>query len=320
MSNNKNYNQEESTNFNLWIQEHWWLLIIALFFYIGGIFIPHLNKDEIQWGLIACEVFAKTGELILIGGIIAFFSSYKMIIKTYRDELNKLLIEPEYLKRRADAYEIWDKLSEVILNTKFPEVGKNLLDIVKQYYLVAKDNIRCYSNYDATIVINWDSPDRKWIRIEDSSEFCICADTTTNVTLNQSNRTSAKQDDGTAVRMELRCGDKHVEETGVYNDTKKMVICEVSMHLSGKTEYDIIKKTNKRLSLGEDDFIGFTANYITNGMSIKVSHPRDMKLTMSERGTIHEFKKVDINDTTCEFKYKGLILPRQGYTIFISAL
>lgn len=62
------------------------------------------------------------------------------------------------------------------------------------------------------------------------------------------------------------------------------------IRLKGKTEYNIIKTVTRRYKLDIDNFIGFRAKYITNGISIKVSYPEDMKLTFTERGTLSDFK------------------------------
>lgn len=319
-SNNKNGACDSDVDFALWIDKHWWILILSLFSFFAGILIPHFVENATI--KLICEIVARIFEAVLIGGLFTFFSSYKPIVAAYRKELKKMLTEPEYFKLRSDINEIWIKVSEVILNTKFTEIGDDLLSIIKQKYMKTDDDIRCYSNYDATIILSWPSEkDRNWVIIDESSNFCICVETNGEVVLSQNNSVSASgPNDGTFSEMELIWGNKKEYATGVYNDLEKKFECEASIKLQGRNQYDIVKKANRKMALGGDDFIGFKAKYITQNMSLKISHPKDMKITMAETGTIGKFDRKNINEKTCEFKYKGLILPKQGYTIYISAI
>lgn len=310
----------EGSKFRIWIQAHWWLLIIGLLLYLGGIFYPHINIDEIEWEKFLVDFSVKTGELILIGGIIGFFSSYKLIIKPYKEELKKIMFEPESLSKRKDLTMIWDNVTEKIIETKFPEIAKSLLKLIKDRYLESKDNIRCYNRYDTTFRLSWEGSDRTWVRSIESAEFCILADKE-KVKLIQTNMTYASsKDDGTTVNIELIHEKNKKSKEGVYVDDKKAVDCKAEIDLNGALTYKIQKNVKKRFNIHLDDHLCFKSKYITNGMSVKVSHPQDMKITLVGVGTIDEFKKNIINPTTCEFKYDGLILPRQGYVIFITPI
>ena len=308
----------------LWMETHWWIFIIAFFLYIIGSTLPYFIYCKFPWTAWSANLMVKGGETILVGGLIAFFSSYKTIIKGYRQELESLLFSTEYLEKRSDIDSVWDKISEIICRTKFPNIAKPLLNIIKANYLQSKDNIRCYHNYNSTIKIEWDSPDKKWIKIIDYTDFKLYADTNNDVNLIQGNIIKAeKEGDGTQNNIEIQCCDSNehpVSASGIYNKDKQQIECTASIRLKGKTEYNIIKTVTRRYKLDIDNFIGFRAKYITNGISIKVSYPEDMKLTFTERGTLSDFKTNIINKNTCEYRYDGLILPRQGYTIFMSHL
>lgn len=315
------YQDNNDTDFKkLWLQKHWIILFVGVILYIIGTFGIAIHKGNFNWIEWLLKTVASISEIVLIGGIVSFFSSYKVIVNAYKQELEKILIDSSYLAKRADADTIWERLSYTTIKTKFPSIARALLTIVKDSYFKSKDNIRCYHNYDNTIKIQWDSEDNKWVKVEERSTFCVFADTNKEITLRLNYNTyigNKKEDEINAV-MFLQHNNQVIKGDMIYDQTTKTVKCEVELKLKGSFQYDIIKIINRRLCLDNDNYIGFTAKYITDGISIKVSHPEDMRLTFTERGTIGNFRENIINENTCEYQYKNLILPNQGYTIFIT--
>lgn len=302
----------------MWIQEHWILCIIAAIFYLGGILYPYIFIENIAWENFLPEVCRRIGEAILISGIISFFSNHRTIVDGYRNELKSLLFSSEYLESKAN--DIWERISEIVCETKFPTIAKELLYIVKNNYMQSNDNIRCYHNYDNTIKIEWESDDKSWIKVTDISEFDLYTDSEEEITLSQTNNIAADSEhDNTWNDIELISENQPgVKKEGTYNPRTGYVECENHIKLRGATQYRVIKNMHRRYNIKNDNFIGFRAQYITDGMSLKISHPSDMKLTMVEMGTINRFKKNIINENTCEYQYNGLILPKQGYVIIMS--
>lgn len=315
----KHENANEDITKNLWLQQHWLILILGLILYFSGIILPYFNAEAFRWKDAIYSILKTVGETIIVGGLIAFFASYKTIIKSYREELEWLLIDPRYLANKKNLDEIWDKVSEAFCNTRFPSLSQAFLNIIKTKYLQSGDNIRCYHNYDTSVIIEWDSSDKKWIKITDTAYFCLYADSLERINLIQTNTTNAAEaGDGTSVTINLECEGLKESNSGIYSSEKKAVCCEVSLKLQNKHIYNIKKTMYRRFNIENDNFLGFRAKYLTDGMSIKISHPEDMALTLVERGTVEDFKTTILNDKTCEYRYNDVILPRQGYTIFIS--
>lgn len=304
----------------MWFQQHWWLFIIGVFIYCIGFTIPHFDlKKTFQWESWASDACLRIGETILVGGIIAFFATYKIIIDGYKNELKSLLLGTEYLENRNDIGVIWHKVTLAFCKTKFPSIAENLAYIIKTRYLKSRDNIRCYHDYNTIIKIDWDSDDKKWIKITENTDFCLYTDTSSEVLLTQGNIIQAtNKDDGASSVTIVRYDDKEFKDAGTYDPNTACIESKVQVVLQGRTMYDITKLIIRRYNIEKDNCINFKAKYITNNLSLKVSHPGDMRITFSEGGTINDFKTNIINDETCEYRYNKLILPRQGYNIFMS--
>ena len=62
--------------------------------------------------------------------------------------------------------------------------------------------------------------------------------------------------------------------------------------------------------------IGFRPKYIVNKLRVCLNLPDDIDAIFTCRGTQQDFEDIPTNSKRIEKKYKGIILPRQGY-IFV---
>lgn len=103
----------------------------------------------------------------------------------------------------------------------------------------------------------------------------------------------------------LECDKEYMEE-----DVK----CEeYSIKLHGANKYSIKYKREKEYDLKTDFILGFRAKYIVNGLRVRIDCPEDISLFFTCRGTQNDFEDLNTKKHSIEKKYKGIILPRQGY-------
>ena len=76
----------------------------------------------------------------------------------------------------------------------------------------------------------------------------------------------------------------------------------------------MIKKISTPIyNINEDYYIGFRAKYIVNRLRVCLDYPDDIDVIFTCRGTQLDFEDVNNSKRRIEKKYKGIILPRQGY-------
>lgn len=74
----------------------------------------------------------------------------------------------------------------------------------------------------------------------------------------------------------------------------------------------------KSYSLKTDCVIGTMKNAIVNNFSIMITLKGHLSIDFNEAGTVKSFTQRDIsNEQVKEFKYKGLLYPKQGYLFFV---
>ena len=95
----------------------------------------------------------------------------------------------------------------------------------------------------------------------------------------------------------------------------KGIICkELEIELKCSTKYDIQYTREKIYNIDDDYYIGFRPKYIVNKLRVCLNLPDDIEAIFTCRGTQHDFDDITTGSSKrIEKKYKGIILPRQGY-------
>lgn len=91
---------------------------------------------------------------------------------------------------------------------------------------------------------------------------------------------------------------------------------DYKLQLAGSTEYKIKQKITKQYNLKDDNFIGYKARWLVNGLRVKVFHPKELGILFVNRGVMGEFSKEEREDFK-EYEFKGLILKHQGFILTI---
>lgn len=291
---------------------HWLLFIIGLICFIVGYI-----KEDRTFNLY--DFLHGAGELILIGCVFSFFSSYRYITMGYRKELSNLLYGDEFLRQRKDIDKIWESVSKIIFCSRLPKISNKLLEIIKHYYF-PMDSVCYYHDYITTIHIRWDDEDRDYIIVEEDIKYKLVADTNEMIKTEHFYlvNTGGQEDAHAYACMEFNINETTYKFQGKYLEQHQGICIKERIELSNNYEYKITKKVYRRYKLENDNFICYRSKYIVNNMDVNIVYPNDLHITFVENGVQGNFDRNQAHNECCIFKYKGLILSKQGYIIILT--
>jgi hypothetical protein len=182
------------------------------------------------------------------------------------------------------------------------------------------NNISYYENHEMIFTIDWQDEDKDIIKIINDISFDLVTENngTTNYTQTCNIEESKIDKFYKAEFADTKVNGVKVEGqivTKVENGKHK---CDHILELKGKTKYKIDKKATQVFDLNKERVTGFEAQYITNGCVVQVHvNAKNIGYVLTKSGTINDFEERKINDKCFKYENKSLILPFQGYTIFI---
>lgn len=80
-----------------------------------------------------------------------------------------------------------------------------------------------------------------------------------------------------------------------------------------KYKYEIKYTREKTYNIDDDYYVGFRAKYIVNKLRVCLDLPNEIEAIFTCRGTQKDFEDVGNNVNRIEKRYRGIVLPRQGY-------
>jgi hypothetical protein len=215
-----------------------------------------------------------------------------------------------------------------MLKSKYPDINKELLKNIKETYIPPIKDICYYDDHETTISVERDTVNPKIIIVTHKSSFNLYANTTDEFPFPKESLLEVhglSPEDYYVKVKEYMVNNvnilSHIKTTNEEHSNDQYRITHTA-YLSGSNKYAVEHVIEKRYSI-EDNLIGFRVRHPSKGMRVKLECPEDMKVCFLSRGTIHEFKPVTPikNDkNTCEYKYKGLVLPQQGYVFSLKDL
>ncbi|MBR6489904.1 MAG: hypothetical protein IKT03_05135 [Muribaculaceae bacterium] len=270
------------------------------------------------------EIFEKAGNLILISSVIAFLIDSAEYMGAFKRELEEVIYDTKFLKKRNDIEGVWRGVSEVLFESKFPKISSDLMDAVKGYFVPDEDlKLNYYNDYRITYTVTYDKDDSDFIHVESKTSFQLNVEDGKEFEFPMRHWTcvdeSSQDTVETAMGSIIVNGDERTdlgEPVKTYhNDT----VCYCfKLKLKGCTEYQIDQTVNKKYNLKKDNFLAFRARWLVNDMRVQLFHPADMQVLFVNRATAKDFKKNHDTKVFKEYEYKGLILKRQGYIIILN--
>ena len=284
------------------------------------------------------EICRWSGNLLIVGVLIGFLSSYFQFNNIYRDSLEEVIYSPTFLAKRKDIDKIWESVSNVLFDLKFPDISEQLFSALKnKYFPTSQDYYQ--ENRVIKLTIDWVTEDKKWISVTQEDDFQLVTATKKEVDFKLN---------GTIVLSESEpddeeCDNKHEnyhkinkvtlndrllspsEENGSgtyyfkYRIANGLFHSLLSIKLKDALRYKINLNTSKHQSLDHDDYIGLYAQTTINNLRLQVFNniSDDISINFIPRGVLNNFicNKKTLN--YFEYEYKGLILHKQGYILTI---
>lgn len=270
------------------------------------------------------EVLEKAGNLILISSVIAFLIDSAEYMGAFKRELEEVIYDTKFLKKRNDIEDIWRGVSEVLFESKFPQISSDLMGAVKGYFVPDEDlKLNYYDDYRITYTVTYDSENKDFIHVQSKSSFLLNVEDGKEFEFPMKHWTCVDESEQstveTVVGLIMVNGEQRTDLGEPVKTYDNGTVCYCfKLKLKGSTEYQIEQTVNKKYNLKEDNFLAFRAKWLVNNMRVQLFHPADMQVLFVNRATAKDFKKNHDTDTFKEYEYKGLILKRQGYIIILN--
>lgn len=289
-----------------------WLFLLA------GLILYYLGYEIFDEGLWK-QIIIKFGDVFVIGVILGYITNVSALFGVFKKELESVIYAEKFLKRRTDLDQIWEKITVELFKSKFPSLHKDLLGIIKNKYLPV-ENISYYNDYNISINLEWYNKEKKIVKCTTKTNFELIAEDRCKIELPLQTWTEIKglsKEDYSVKVSEYTVNNKPqiLKETQNIKQDSHEYKCTID--LSGELKYEISQTIEKVYSFEKDYDISFKARYMINRLTVNLRHPSDITSRFIGRGTIDEYKKISSSLDSLEMKYKGLILPEQGYVIVL---
>lgn len=284
----------------------WIILILGIGLYIVGFFV--LQEHNV-WK----EVCIKIADVFVIGVILGYLSNAAQFLRVFKQDIQDIIYGKEFIKQRKELYPLWETVSKEMFKNKFPSIHKDFLKTINGYF--PQNDVSYYNDFETYTTIEWRDKKKDIIKVTDIVSFDLVAETNNEITFPLKTWTKVNDAESFKTNMvffvvngkneKLECDKEYMEE-----DVK----CEeYSIKLHGANKYSIKYKREKEYDLKTDFMLGFRAKYIVNGLRVRIDCPEDISLFFTCRGTQNDFEDLNTKKHSIEKKYKGIILPRQGY-------
>lgn len=295
----------------------WFFGIIGVVLYYAAYF--YMDKDSI-WR----EIAIKAGDVLIIGVLLGYLSNAAQFLGIFKQDLQDIIYGKDFLSKRNDICSVWETVTKVLFKSKFPAINKDLLTLIQKTYLPV-DNITYYSDYNSSITLEWVDKGRKIIKVRNHITFDLIADSERqfDFPLRSWIAVDGLREDDYSVNVSNYMVNGQPAKIKSTNSSVKNERHEFEqvITLEGCTKYEISKLVEKKYCLDKDFAICFKALYLINKFTLRFSGPDDINTNFYSRGTADDFKPFgDDKFNNFTKKYKGLILPNQGYVIALKEI
>lgn len=286
----------------------WLFLIVGIGLYVWGFFI--INEDSI-WSKIAIKI----ADVLVIGVVLGFITNAAQFIGIFKQDLQDIIYGKEFIKQRKDIYPLWENLSKELFKNKFPTLHKELLKTVNGY--LPKDEVSYYNDYEIHTSIEWVDKEKGIIKATDNVAFDLISETTDKIPYPIKTWTTIKnkQEYTNRITQITVNGNKpnEIKNLGEKKDVEGSLCQEQQLFLQGSTKYEIKYTREKTYNINDDYYVGFRARYIVNKLRVCLDLPNEIDAIFTCRGTQKDFEDVSNSGNRIEKRYRGIVLPRQGY-------
>lgn len=291
----------------------WLLLIIGGILYSIVFFAYELDSPSV-WK----QIFLKLADVLVIGGVLGFMANASRFLGIFKQDLQDIIYGKEFLDQRKDIYTVWENLSKKLFKNKFPVIHKDLLKAINDY--LPQDEVSYYNDHEAHTNIEWADREKGIIRVTEDITFDLISETDKAIpypikTWTINSKVADYKNDITSITVN---GVSATNSLSIKKESKDgdYICSERTLTLKGSTKYSIKYSIVKEYNIREDYYIGFRAKYIVKDLRVSLDLPDDLEATFVCRGTQKDFETINNSKKRIEKRYRGIILPRQGY-IFV---
>lgn len=284
----------------------WILLFIGIVLYIVGFFLIQES--------IFHTICLKIADVIVIGVIVGYLSNAAQFLGVFKQDLQDLLYGKEFIRKRKDVYQIWETVSKELFKNRFSAIHKDFLKVISNYFPI-NDDISYYDDYETTTNIEWYDADNDVIKVNTKQSFDIITDSEKEMIFPL--KTWTKVADPDKFKTTVVCFKINNTSVNPINSSEEIEDdnkCETfNYSLKGQKKYHINYEIEKVYDLKTDYILGFRAKYIVKDYRVKINCPDNIDLFFTCRGTQGDFQDMNSRVHNLDKKYKGIILPRQGF-------
>lgn len=289
---------------------------IPVVFIVVGLFSLLLSI----WGTFENQLWKETwgtlGKTILASGVFAGILKLMQVSGVFKEELEKLMFEPKFLKNRKDIPLYWDKLSQELFKNKFPSISRKILSDIKDLYLPTKEIIY-YDDPEHFIEIKLDESGLVTVKYNTSLTI-VCTGEKDCVVYEFANSMDFK-----STKEEVSYISSYIKVNGIKIENFKheqfvqglTVTNKFKVNLEGSSKYEIEREEIKKYPLENDDIMYFRAAKLTNTLKVSVNHSTNLDVSFRKMGELDDFVTKQNSANFKKYEYKGIIYKEQGYFI-----
>ena len=295
-----------------------WAITIYLFLGLACYVIGyHFYTEETLWR----TLILRFGDLMIIGVLVGFITNSARFLAVFKNSSFLTAYSEDELKKRNDIDQIWRTVSHVLFKYKFPKIKNQILDVINKKYFPNSEK-GYYNDYHVEYDIKFCDDQKIYYQSEEHITFDYITDGTGKVEFNQMSQINKLQVNDNRSNIEvLSFKINGVEKLNnglrierAVNNGKLKIVSRID--ISGKTEYLFEVKYKKILKFDDDHDMSFSSRRIAKDLYCKFKHSDDITAYFLPSGTLNDYTVTDFNHEK-EVKYKGLILPKQGYTFVL---
>ena len=261
------------------------------------------------------------GKVVLISGVTTItLDSYKFL-GIFKEELGKVISEPEFINNRKDLDIYWEKVTKHMFKNKFPTINTKIIKDIKETYLPTT-SVQYYDDYKQTIEIKLIDPINDIVQVTQTNKFLIIPlEAKTKFSHEFSNSITCGKHPNMAkfhlVKFKVNDKDQDVSIKNIIENN--CLTSSYDVTLEGKSGYNIEITVKKEYSLKDDNMIGTLPVYIRNNFRVQF-FLAGVELKVYSAGTLNNFKTINDRPGFLEVDYHGLIYPKQGYIGIINKI
>lgn len=292
-------------------------VIIGIVLYLIGFNCIDQKENKVLYTIVI-----KLADLLILGVFLGIITNAPRFLNVFRESLVSELYSEKHLRQRKDIREIWDKVSKSMFKDKYPDISSDILDIISKHYFPKSDQ-GYYDHYSVLHEISFLDPNKKYLKDIESISFTyrtfgmsksfeqsiICCKKDRNDSMTEIFVHSFKIN-GNENKGQLK-SNKYVKEGNLHLDIE-MQLPKVK---DGVYKIEIQQEKNYLL---EDDFdITFASRRIAKDIYAELRYPsNEFYVYFQKFGTVADYS-VTNQKGLIKADFKGVILPRQGYSFLL---